>query len=1063
LQSPCSVVGSPSRRQYDSRVGALTVRVLGELWVDGVEMRSLADRKARLVLRLLALARGRSIPTAALAEALWGDSGPQKPADQIAVLVSRLRKALGRDTIEYGDHGYRLVYAWLDLDELGTVIREAERRRDAGNVSGAVAASRVALSLIRGPVPDPPSDIDWAGADVEAATRLVRRARRIAAAAMLDAGEWPDALDLAATDLHADPYDEEAVRLVMRAHVAAGRPSAALAAYAVLRETLADELGADPAPETTELNASVLRGDADVVRPSASAPEPGLVGRRTELDQLDALADAIGDNPVRVVSVVGEAGIGKTTLLQAWTRRRAARGDIVLTGTCGALDDAAPLDVVLGAIAEHLRRSPDPDALLGEDRAVLAPLLGASLDDRPGTRHGPDPVLGPATLYAAITAVLDRIAGEQGAILAVDDAHLAGPALADWAAFAVRRPARLLVVAAARAAEGTPIPASTTLTIQPLDLAETAELVGSQRADDLHSRTGGNPLFLSELASTDPADDAVPLSLVSVVEARCNQLGPAAEALRAAAVLGTELDIDLLATVLGRSSLEVLADAELAEDRGLLVERAGRHAFRHELVRSALASGARAGRAALLHREASRILSRRSTSDPVEVAEHARLGGDLELAAQSLHVAAARAAERFDHETAEALLDRSLALHPTDTTLLERARVRVRRGHYAAAQTDVAAAAEEGAEGWEIAAWASYFDRRFDDAIRFSRDGELGTERQEIRARCLTVGGRTLHARGDLVGAETQLSAAVGAAVGPDRVTAAAWLGVLRAHCSQHDQALELLGPVTQPGAGAELTSATLHAFLFTGHVFALAGRTAEALVALGRYTEEVERRQVPRFAGRGVNMSGWVLRNVGAQPAAVDAHEEALDLAVGQGMNEMRIAALEDLAEEQLRLGEAAAASRLLDEAEGLFVGDLVFGWRLALKLAVLRTRLALLTEHPEQALASAQDLRATADALGVPRYGSVARVLVHQARAALGEPADLPAVVRDLAAVEHTVQLESWWWAGETGSLLGADSLVDRAETLAAELARSSGPHADALRADADRRLAGWRLRTR
>ncbi len=1044
-------------------MGALTVRVLGELWVDGVEMRSLADRKARLVLRLLALARGRSIPTTALAEALWGDAGPQKPADQIAVLVSRLRKSLGRDAIEYGDHGYRLVYQWLDLDEIATVIREAERRREAGNVSGAVAASRVALSLIRGPVPDPPSDIDWAGADVEAATRLVRRARRTAAATMLDAGEWPDALDLAAADLHADPYDEEAIRLVMRAHVAAGRPSAALAAFAVLRETLADDLGADPAPETTELHASVLRGDAEVVRPRTSTPEPGLVGRHAELDRLDALADTLADHPVRVVAVIGEAGIGKTTLLRAWTRRREARGDVLLTGTCGPLDHAAPLDVVLGAIAEHLRRSPDPNALLGEDRALLAPLLGSSLDDLGSERPAPDPVLGPAALYAAITAALDRIAGDQGAILVIDDAHLAGSALADWAAFAVRRPARLLVVAAARASEGTPLPAATTLTIRPLDLAETAELVGSRRAEDLHSRTGGNPLYLSELAITGPTDDTVPLSLVSVVEARCAQLGPAAEVLRAAAVLGAELDIDLLATVLSRSSLEVLADAELAEDRGLLVERAGRHAFRHELVRAALASGARAGRAALLHREAGRILSRRTTSDPVVVAEHARLGGDLEQAAQSLHIAAVRAAERFDHETAETLLDRSLALHPRDTTLLERARVRVRRGRYAAAQSDVEAAAEEGAEGWEIAAWASYFDRRFDDAIRFARDGELGTEREEIRARCLTVGGRTLHARGDLVGAEARLSAAVAAAVGPDRVTAAAWLGVLRAHCSQHDQALELLGPVTHPGAGAELTSATLHAFLFTGHTHALTGRCAEALVALRRYTEEVERRQVPRFSGRGVNMSGWVLRNVGAPDAAVDAHEEAREIAVETCVTEMHIAALEDLAEDQLRLGDAPAAERLLDDAAALLVGDLVFGWRLALKQAVLRARLALLDQRPEQALAGAQDLLAAADAMGVPRYGSVARVLVHQARAALGEPVDLGTVVRDLESVSSTVKLESWWWTGETGSLLGAEVLVDRAETLAYELARSSGPYADALRADADRRLARWRLRTR
>lgn len=1051
--------------QYDSRVGPPSVRVLGELWIDGVDARSLADRKARLVLRLLALARGRSIAAPALADALWGDAAPSRPADQISVLVSRLRRALGRDAIEYGDNGYRLVYGWLDLDELADVTAEAERRHELGNVSGAVAAARVALTLVRGPVPEPPIEVDWARADADAAHRLVQRARRVAAAAMLEAGEWPDALDLGTADLQADPYDEHAARLVMRAQVLAARPSAALATYAALRAVLADELGADPAPETTELNAAILRGD-DVTTPARTEPEPGLVGRRAELERLDTLADGLGGSQVQLVSVVGEAGIGKTTLLSSWAHGREQRGATVLFAACGTLDRSAPLDVLLGAIAHHLRRAPDPDALLGEDRALLGPLLGAALGEYAMPDNAPDPVLGPATLYAAVTAVLDRIAGDAGAILVIDDAHLAGPALADWAAFAVRRPVRLLVVVAARPAEGTPFPATTTITLGPLDQGETAELVGERRAADLFARSGGNPLFLSELATSaaEQPEDAVPLSLVSVIDQRCDQLGPAAaEVVRAAAVLGAELDIDLLASVLGRSALDVLAAVELAEDRGLLVEHAGRHTFRHELVRDALSSGTRAGRAALLHREASRVLARRPASDPVAVAEHARLGGDLEQAARSLRTAAARAAERFDHDTAESLLDQSLTLHPKDATLLDRARVRVRRGRYRAAQEDVDAATESGAEGWEVAAWASYFDRRFDDAIRFARDGELGAEEGEIRTRCLMVGGRTLHARGDLAGAEERLSAAVAAASGPDRLTAAAWLGVLRAHRSQTDEALDLLGPITHPGAGADLTSATLHALLFTGHAQALAGRPEAALRALQTYTTEVEHRQVPRFAGRGVNMSGWVLRNIGAHARAVDAHAEALDLASGKGQAEMHIAALEDLAEEALRVEDTDTAGRRLDQAACLFEGDLVFGWRLALKLALLRARLSLLSGDAERALTEADTLYKTAIDLGVPRYSSIGRLLVHQAHAALGQRVDPVTARRDLETVESAIRLEAWWWAGETGAALGADDLVDRAESLADHLARASGSHGDELRAEADRRLAAWRVRTR
>ena len=62
-----------------------------------------------------------------------------------------------------------------------------------------------------------------------------------------------------------------------------------------------------------------------------------------------------------------------------------------------------------------------------------------------------------------------------------------------------------------------------------------------------------------------------------------------------------------------------------------------------------------------------------------------------------------------------------------------------------------------------------------------------------------------------------------------------------------------------------EHTSATLHSLLFTGHAHALAGRPDQALTAFTRYTTEVERRQVPLFAGRAVNFAGGVLRNLGA------------------------------------------------------------------------------------------------------------------------------------------------------------------------------------------------------
>ena len=568
---PCSAVAVPdAAAPYASCVATLSVRVLGDFSIDGIDTRAVADRKARQLLRWLAMARGRPVTAGALTDAVWGDAPPARPADQLAVLASRLRRALGRDAIEHGDGGYRLRYGWLDLDELATVVGAAEQRLAEGNATGAVAAARIALALVRGPLPEPATEAPWVLADHDAASRLIARGRQVAARAMLATGDWLDALDLAAADARADPYDEEAVRLVMRANVQGGRPSVALAVYADLCRTLADELGADPAPETVSLHTAILRGELSPTPAPRRSPVQ-LVGRISQLEHLDTLATRLHDGEVHVAVVSGEAGIGKTTLVRSWSDARAAAGDVVLFGACGPLERSAPLDAVLVAIGEHVRRSDAPDDLLGEDLAVLGPLLGL---DAPAAGARPalavDPALGTAGLYAAITGVLRRIATGRGAILVIDDAHLAGPALLDWISFTRRRSLPLLVVATVRPAEMDPVGFADVVNVGPLDRAATVELVGRERADDLYTRSGGHPLFLTELARATA--EHLPPSLIDAVDLLCDQLGEtAAGLLRTAAVLGTAIDVDLDASVVGRPPLDVLADVERAEVHQLLV------------------------------------------------------------------------------------------------------------------------------------------------------------------------------------------------------------------------------------------------------------------------------------------------------------------------------------------------------------------------------------------------------------------------------------------------------------------------------------------------------------
>src|SRR5207249_4680389 len=240
-----------------------------------------------------------------------------------------------------------------------------------------------------------------------------------------------------------------------------------------------------------------------------------------------------------------------------------------------------------------------------------------------------------------------------------------------------------------------------------------AELVGREwagsRVDELYARSKGHPLFLTELAQ-QAAGAEMPASLVESVSARCDELGPAGLLLRTAAVIGPDLDVDLLAAVLGRPAVALLDDAEQPVAKQFLVEADGMFRFRHELVREAL--------------------------------------------------------------------------------------------------QDVERAAPAGPAALEVGAWASYFGRDFTQAAQFAEDGALAAGDTATRARCLAAGGRTHHAAGDLARAEMLLGEAFSLAEGADRVAAAGWLGVLRAHQSRMEEALALLRPAARGQIGVEHTSA---------------------------------------------------------------------------------------------------------------------------------------------------------------------------------------------------------------------------------------------------------------
>ncbi|MBV8996128.1 MAG: bacterial transcriptional activator domain-containing protein, partial [Pseudonocardiales bacterium] len=232
--------------------------VLGGLRVGGLTDAEIGSRKARTLLGALLLARGTPVRIDRLAEVLWGDTPPECPGDQLGVLVSRLRRVLGARAVRRTGHGYAAGLVPSDLIEFEARAADAQTRLAAGEIGAALSAARAALELAdAGPLFGADTG-DWLVPEREALARRLAAVRLVVATGALAVGEPLAAVAAAEQALDHDPYDELALRALLRAHVAVGRPAAALAAFARFRARLADDLGVDPAPETTELHTRIL-------------------------------------------------------------------------------------------------------------------------------------------------------------------------------------------------------------------------------------------------------------------------------------------------------------------------------------------------------------------------------------------------------------------------------------------------------------------------------------------------------------------------------------------------------------------------------------------------------------------------------------------------------------------------------------------------------------------------------------------------------------------------------------------------------------------------------------
>jgi DNA-binding SARP family transcriptional activator len=653
---------TPSTAEAIVRIG-----LLGELSLRLGEtpLPALESARAESLLAYLLLHRDAPVPRRHLAFLLWPDSTEAQARTNLRHVLHTLRHALP-DADRYIEATPRALRwrpdapLWLDVAAFEDALRRGALREAADAYTGDLLQS---------------SYDEWV---LEERARLHDRfvgALERLCAQLEQQGDTVEAIRYGERLVAADPLREDAYRLLMRLHDARGDRAKALRTYHACTAALERALGVEPSAPTRSAYETLLPGAPTGDDPSGG-PAPGLIGRAAERARLTELWRECEQGRARLVLVTGEAGIGKSRLvdeLGAWCAHR---------GVAVAEAHAYPAKGALafGPVAAWLRSAPLAVRRVRLDPGRLAELARV-LPELPGTPQPLPPAEQRQRLFDAITRAI--VASAAPVLLIVDDLQWADDDTLQFLHYLLHTEpgARLLVAATVRSEDVDPghpvndlvaglrsLDRVDEVHLEPLTRLETAVLaervlgtpLDQARADQLFAETEGNPLFVVETLRAGSSSPRVQ----AVIEARLAQLSDDAKTLAGiAAAIGRAFTADVLARAAGIDEDALMHALDELWRRRIVRERGtDAYDFTHDRIREVSHQRLAPAQRRRAHLQIAHALVALDAGDPAQVALQFDRAGAFDEAIAWYERAADRALRMLADAEAVRVLERALDL-----------------------------------------------------------------------------------------------------------------------------------------------------------------------------------------------------------------------------------------------------------------------------------------------------------------------------------------------------------------------------------------------------------------